>query len=149
MKERIVEILLVDDSEDDILMIEEAFENANLLNILQVVKDGEEAMAYLRQEGKYADAEMPGLILLDINMPKKNGFEVLEEIKADPNLKQTPVVMLTTSDRETDIVKSYSAGASSYITKPVGFDNLKKVIEQLGLYWAVVSKIPNPSGKKS
>ena len=148
MKEQIVEILLVEDSEDDIVMIEEALENAKLLNILQVVRDGEEAMAYLRREGRYANAVPPGLILLDINMPKKNGFEVLEEIKSDPQLKQTPVVMLTTSDRETDIVKSYSAGANSYITKPVGFENLKKVVEQLGLYWAVVAKIPHPAEKR-
>jgi CheY-like chemotaxis protein len=149
MKEQIVEILLVEDSEDDIVMIEEALENAKLLNILQVVRDGEEAMAYLRREGKYANAVPPGLILLDINMPKKNGFEVLEEIKSDPELKQTPVVMLTTSDRETDIVKSYSAGANSYITKPVGFENLKKVVEQLGLYWAVVARIPHPPEKEN
>jgi len=144
MSEQIVEILLVEDSEDDIVMIQEAMQNGNLLNILQVVRDGEEAIAYLRREGKYGNAAMPGLILLDINMPKKNGFEVLEEIKSDPNLKQIPVVMLTTSDREADIVKSYATGASSFITKPVGFENLKKVVEQIGLYWAVVAKIPDP-----
>ena len=142
MKEHIVEILLVEDSEDDIVMIEEAMDNGHMLNILQVVRDGVEAMAYLRQEGKYQDATLPGLILLDINMPMKNGFEVLEEMKADPHLKHIPVIMLTTSDRETDIVKSYASGACSFITKPVGIDKLKEVIKQIGLYWAVVAKIP-------
>ncbi len=137
-----VHILLVEDNEDDALMTREAFEAANVISLVQVVKDGEEAMAYLRKEGKYKDAERPGLILLDISMPKKDGFEVLKEIKADPKLKDLPVVMLTTSSREEDIVKSYSNGACSYISKPVRFKNFNEVIKVFKLYWSLVSKIP-------
>ncbi len=139
-----VQILLVEDNEDDALMTREAFEDANLINIVQMVKDGEEAMAYLRKEGKYQEAERPGLILLDISMPKKDGFEVLKEIKADPKLKDLPVVMLTTSSREEDIVKSYSAGDCSYISKPVRFQNFHEVIKVFKLYWSLVSRIPAP-----
>lgn len=136
-------ILLVEDNEDDILLEEEALTDAKLVNLMYVVRDGEEAMAYLRRQGKYKDAQMPGLILLDINMPKKNGFEVLKEIKEDPALMHLPVVMLTTSDREADIVKSYAKGACSFITKPMDFDKFKDVAKQFALYWALVSRIPS------
>ena len=139
---RSVEILLAEDNDDDILLIRESFADAKIVNVLNVVKDGEEALAYLRQEGKYKDAIMPGLLLLDINMPKKNGFEVLREIKADPALRHLPVVMLTTSQSETDVVKSYSEGACSYIMKPARFEELGKVVKQFALYWALVSRIP-------
>ncbi|MGB7949300.1 MAG: response regulator, partial [Candidatus Binatia bacterium] len=106
-----MEILLVEDNEDDILLEQEALADAKLVNLMCVVRDGEEAMAYLRRQGQYQNVPMPGLILLDINMPKKNGFEVLNEIKSDPALMHIPVVMLTTSDSEADIVKSYAKGA--------------------------------------
>ena len=144
MNELPVEILLVDDNDDDVLIIQEASTQEKLVNVLQVVPDGEEAMAYLRQQGKYKDAPQPGLVLLDINMPKKNGLEVLKEIKGDSTLRHIPVVMLTTSSREEDVVRSYTGGACSYITKPVAVDKLRGVLKQFELYWALVSKIPVP-----
>ena len=137
-----MEILLVEDSEDDIVLEQEALAEAKLVNLMSVVRDGEAAMAFLRRQGQYQDAQMPGLILLDINMPKKNGFEVLHELKADPALMHIPVVMLTTSDNEADIVKSYAKGACSYITKPMDFDKFRDVIKQFALYWALVTRIP-------
>ena len=143
MNTKPMQILLVEDNEDDILLEEEAIADAKLVNLMCVVRDGEEAMVYLRRQGKYQNAEMPGLILLDINMPKKNGFEVLNEIKADPALMHIPVVMLTTSDSEADIVKSYAKGACSYITKPMDFDKLRDVVRQFALYWALVTRIPS------
>lgn len=137
-----VEILLAEDNDDDILLIQESLADAKIFNVLNVVRDGEEAMAYLRREGEYQDAVMPGLLLLDINMPKKNGFEVLREIKADPALRHLPVVMLTTSQNETDVVRSYSEGACSYIMKPAQFEELRRVVKQFALYWALVVRIP-------
>ncbi len=137
-----VEILLAEDNDDDILLIRESFADAKIVNVLNIVKDGEEALAYLRQEGGYKDAVMPGLLLLDINMPKKNGFEVLKEIKADPALRHLPVVMLTTSQNEADVVKSYSEGACSYIMKPARFEELGQVLKQFALYWTLVARIP-------
>lgn len=143
MQNQAVQILLVEDNEDDVIMTMESFEEVNLTNVVNVVQDGEEAMAYLRRKGKYRNALLPGLVLLDINMPKKNGFEVLQEMKADPALRHIPVIMLTTSDREEDIVKSYANGACSFIPKPVGFDNFIKVAKQFSLYWALVARIPS------
>jgi CheY-like chemotaxis protein len=140
-----VEILLVEDNEDDVLLEQEAIVEVKLVNLMHVVRDGEEAMAYLRREGKYQNAHLPGLILLDINMPKKNGFEVLKEIKADPALMHIPIVMLTTSDNESDIVKSYAKGACSFITKPMDFDKFREVIRQFALYWALVARVPATS----
>jgi CheY-like chemotaxis protein len=137
-----MEILLVEDNEDDIVLEQEALADAKLINLLCVVRDGEQAMAYLCRHGKYQNAQAPGLILLDINMPKKNGFEVLNEIKADPALVHIPVVMLTTSDNEADIVKSYAKGACSYITKPMDFDKFRDVVKQFALYWALVATVP-------
>ena len=132
----------MEDNEDDVLLEQEALADAKLVNLMYVVRDGDEAIAYLRRQGKYHDAKVPGLILLDINMPKKNGFEVLNEIKADPALMHIPVVMLTTSDSEADIVKSYAKGACSYITKPMDFDKFRDVIRQFALYWALVATVP-------
>ena len=143
METQPMEILLVEDNEDDILLEQEALAEAKLVNLMSVVRDGEEAMAFLRRQGQYQDAQMPGLILLDINMPKKNGFEVLKELKADPALMHIPVVMLTTSDNEADIVKSYAKGSCSYITKPMDFDKFRDVIKQFALYWALVARIPS------
>ena len=138
-----IEILLAEDNDDDILLIRESFAEAKIVNVLNIVKDGEEALAYLRREGEYKDAVMPGLLLLDINMPKKNGFEVLKEIKADPALRHLPVVMLTTSQNEADVVKSYSEGACSYIMKPARFEELGQVLRQFALYWTLVARIPS------
>jgi len=143
METQPLEILLVEDNEDDILLEQEALAEAKLVNLMSVVRDGEEAMAFLRRQGRYQNAQIPGLILLDINMPKKNGFEVLNELKADPTLMHIPVVMLTTSDNEADIVKSYVKGACSYITKPMDFDKFREVVKQFALYWALVARVPS------
>ena len=141
-----VDLLLVEDNDDDIVLIQDCFGQAKLINVLRVVKDGEEALAYLRRKGKYKNAQLPGLVLLDINMPKKSGFEVLEEIKADPQLRHLPVIMLTTSGREEDVLRSYRLNACSYIKKPVKFEQLQEVIKQFSFYWALVVRIPtNPS----
>ena len=143
METQPLEILLVEDNEDDIVLEREALADAKLVNLMSVVRDGEEAMAFLRRQGRYQNAQIPGLILLDINMPKKNGFEVLNELKADPTLMHIPVVMLTTSDNEADIVKSYVKGACSYITKPMDFDKFREVVKQFALYWALVARVPS------
>ena len=137
-----VELLLVEDNEDDIVLIEEAFAEAKLMNVIFTVRDGEEALAYLRQEGPYNRMRRPGLVLLDINMPKMNGFEVLQAMKADPLLHSLPVVMLTTSDRDDDIVRSYTNGACSYIRKPMSLGQFIQVVKDFALYWTMVSQIP-------
>jgi len=137
-----IEVLLVEDNEDDIVLIEEAFTEAKLMNVIFTVRDGEEALAYLRQEGPYTHRRRPGLVLLDINMPKKNGFEVLQAMKADPLLQSLPVVMLTTSDREDDIVRSYTHGACSYIRKPMSLEQFAQVVKDFDLYWTMVSRVP-------
>lgn len=141
---RSFEILVVDDNEDDIVIIRRTFTKARLTNKVAYARSGEEALAYLRHSGQYAAAPppLPGLILLDIAMPRMDGFAVLAQLKADPALKKLPVVMLTTSSREEDIVRSYEGGACSYITKPVGFDAFARVIEQFELYWTLVAKVP-------
>ena len=138
-----MEILLVEDNEDDIVLEQEALAEAKLVNIMYVVRDGEEAIAYLKRQGRYRDAKMPGLILLDINMPKKNGFEVLKEIKSDADIRHIPVVMLTTSDSERDIVQAYAKGACSFITKPMDFDKFGEVAKQFALYWSLVARVPS------
>jgi CheY-like chemotaxis protein len=139
-----IEILLVDDNDDDVLLLTESFKDARFLNLMQVVHDGKEALAYLRRESPYQGARPPGLILLDINMPKMNGFELLQIIKADPHLRMIPVVMLTTSTRDEDIARSYDGGACSFVAKPVNLDRLKEVIKQFALYWTLVSIVPPP-----
>lgn len=144
MQTKPMEILLIEDNEDDILLEQEALADAKLVNLMHVVRDGEEALAFLRREGKYRGAQTPGLILLDINMPRKNGFEVLNEIKKDPALMHIPVVMLTTSDSESDIVKSYATGACSFITKPMNFEKFRDVVNQFAIYWALVARVPEP-----
>src|SRR5262249_18288509 len=121
---------------------EESFRDSKFVNLLHVVHDGEEALAYLRREGKHRSARIPGLVLLDINMPKMNGFEVLRAMKADPLLRTIPVVRLTTSTRAEDIARSYDSGACSFVSKPVNFEKLKEVIKQFTLYWSLVSVVP-------
>jgi chemotaxis family two-component system response regulator Rcp1 len=137
-----VEILLVEDNEDDVVLIQDAFVESRWVNVLNTVSDGEEALAYLRREGRYKVVPRPGLILLDINMPKKNGFEVLEAMKADPQLRSFPIIMLTMSEREDDIIRAYAGGACSFICKPVDLDQFSAVIEQFELYWGSISRIP-------
>ena len=145
MTNKPVEILLVDDNEDDVVIIQEAFAGARLLTVITRTQDGEDALQYLRREGAYKIARRPGLVLLDINMPKKNGFEVLTEMKADPALQHLPVVVLTTSDREEDVIQSYAVGACSYIKKPMDLERLRDVVKQFEQYWTVVSQLPQPS----
>lgn len=140
-----VTILMADDDEDDCMLAREALAESRLANNLYLVRDGEELMDYLYQRGKYADlnlAPRPGLILLDLNMPKKDGREALREIKADPQLKHIPVVVLTTSKAEEDIYRSYELGANSYITKPVTFASLVEVMKTLGKYWFEIVELP-------
>lgn len=144
MTSRPVEILLVEDNEDDVVIIQEAFAEFQLVNVLNTVSDGEEALAYLRREGQYKVVRQPGLILLDINMPKKNGFEVIQAMKADLRLRTLPVIMLTMSDRDEDVIRSYANGACSYIRKPVDLDQFHTVIKQFELYWTLISRIPIP-----
>lgn len=135
---------MADDDEDDRLMAKEAFEENKLSNSLYFVKDGEELMDYLHKRGDFNDsnAPTPGLILLDLNMPKKDGRTALSEIKSSPILKRIPVVILTTSKSEEDIVKSYDLGVSSFIPKPVTFDNLVNVIKTITGYWFGIVVLP-------
>jgi len=140
-----VELLLVEDNEDDIVLIDEAFAEAKLMNVIFKVRDGDEALAYLRHEGLYRHSRRPGLVLLDINMPKMNGFEVLQAMKADPILQSLPVVMLTTSEREDDIVRSYTDGACSYIRKPMTLKLFAQAVKDFELYWTMVSRVPPTS----
>jgi CheY-like chemotaxis protein len=137
-----VEILLVEDSQGDVRLIQEALQEAKVRNRMTVVGDGEEAMAYLRKQGRYARASNPGLVLLDLNLPKKNGFEVLQEIKEDEILKRIPVVILTTSQAEQDIVKSYDLYANAYITKPVDLDQFLAVVKAVEGFWLEIVRLP-------
>ena len=137
-----VDILLVEDNADHVELILKALRDNNVLNEVRVVTNGEEALDFLYQRGEYADAARPGLILLDIKLPKVAGIEVLRRIKADPKLKSIPVVMLTTSAGEEEMVDSYNYGANSYIVKPVDFEQFAKVIKELKLYWLVINSLP-------
>jgi len=138
-----VEILLVEDNEGDVGLVEEVFEDAKIRNTLHVAEDGEEAMLFLNKEKPFANAPTPDIILLDLNLPQKDGREVLEEIKTDDKLKRIPVVVLTTSKAEEDIVKSYDLHANSYITKPVDFDQFIKVIKSIEDFWLEVVRLPS------
>ncbi|MEM9400501.1 MAG: response regulator [Verrucomicrobiota bacterium] len=140
--QKALDILLVDDNEDDVFFVKKAFKHARLVNVLTVLSDGEQAIQYLKKEEPYADSVMPDLILLDINMPKVNGFEVLEYIKSQKHLLSLPVVMLTTSERDEDIIKSYESGACSYIQKPVDFNKMVEVAERFEFYWCLTTKLP-------
>ncbi len=137
-----INILLVDDSEDDIEFTKKALEETKLANSVAVVNDGIEAMSYLRKEGKYADVDTPSLIFLDLNMPRKDGREVLADIKADPVLRKIPVVVLTTSQAEEDILKSYDLHANCYVSKPVDFAGLSRVVRLIDDFWFGVVELP-------
>ncbi|MDA1015405.1 MAG: response regulator [Planctomycetota bacterium] len=139
-----INILLVDDNEDDAVLLEVVFRDSPVLNLLHTAKDGFEAMAYLQREGKFENARRPGLILLDINMPRKHGFEVLCEVKEDPKLRDIPVVMMTSSKRESDILQAYSGGACSFIAKPVDFERMRRVADHFANYWTQVVDVPQP-----
>ena len=140
----LIEVLLVEDDPGDVLMTKEAFADNKVKNNLNVVTDGVEALAFLRREGKYADAPYPDLILLDLNLPKKDGREVLAEIKADENLSHIPVVVLTTSGAHEDILGSYRLHANAYVTKPVDFEQFIKVVRQIDDFFVGVVKLPRP-----
>lgn len=137
-----ITILLADDDADDRLLVREAFEESHLLNTLETVEDGEELMNYLNQKGVYAGKPLPNLILLDLNMPRKNGMEALEEIKADMNLRRIPIVILTTSKAEEDIIRTYDLGVNSFVVKPVTFESLVELVKDLGKYWFQIVELP-------
>jgi CheY-like chemotaxis protein len=137
-----VEILLAEDNPGDVKLTKKALEQGKLVNNLHVVNDGVEAMTFLRNEGEYADTPRPDLILLDLNMPRMDGRDVLEELKADDDLKRIPVVVLTSSGAEEDVVKSYDLHANAYLTKPVDFDGFLEVINTLEEFWLEVVKLP-------
>lgn len=146
-----ITILMADDDPDDRLLAQNAFKVSRLANDLRLVVDGEELMDYLKRRGKYADPALsprPGLILLDLNMPRKDGREALAEIKADPDLQTIPVVVLTTSKADEDIYRSYAVGASSFITKPVSFEGLVDVIRTVGHYWFEIVELPKRAAPK-
>ena len=137
-----IDILLVDDDPGDVLLTQKALKSGKLYNTLNVAKDGIEALEYLRQEGQFKDVNRPDLILLDLNMPRMNGKETLAEIKKDPNLKTIPVVVLTTSDADKDVLQSYDLHASCYVTKPVDLQQFTNVVQSLKEFWLCVVKFP-------
>jgi len=139
---RPIEILLVEDSPTDALMTQEAFNGSKLLNKIHVVDNGVDALDFLRKKGPYAEVSRPDLILLDLNLPKKNGREVLEEIKNDTDLRIIPVVVLTSSKAEEDILKSYKLHANCYITKPVEFSKLIEIVQSIREFWFSVVTLP-------
>lgn len=141
----LIPILLAEDDPDDVAITQRALKKANILNPLYVVRDGEEVMEYLEHRGRYGSPEKaprPGLILLDLNMPRMNGREVLKEVKGNPALRRIPIVILTTSKQEEDIIRSYDDGANTYITKPVEFHQFMEIVQALGRYWLCIAEIP-------
>ena len=140
---RVINVLLVEDDPGDVLMTREAFEEY-LHNRLDVVSDGSEALAYLRREGEYTDAPRPDLILLDLNLPRRDGREVLAEIKADEGLQHIPVIVLTTSRADEDVLRSYQLHANAYVTKPVDFDGFIEAIKQIDHFFVSVVQLPTP-----
>lgn len=137
-----IELLLVEDNPGDVVLTREALKESKVWSNLHVVEDGEEALAFLRQEGAYAEAPLPDIILLDLNLPRKDGREVLSIIKVNENLKRIPVVILTTSDAEEDILKAYNLNANCYITKPVDFKQFIKVVRAIEEFWLTIVKLP-------
>jgi CheY-like chemotaxis protein len=147
---RSITILMADDDEDDRVLTADALKQSRLINDLRFVVDGEDLMHYLRGQGAYAEgglpAPRPGLILLDLNMPKKDGREALGEIKTDPELRRIPVVVLTTSRAEEDIVRTYDLGVNSFVSKPVTFEELASAMQRLACYWFDLVELPQESG---
>ena len=144
-KRKPITILMADDDDEDRMMTKKAWDNSRLANDLRFVEDGEELMEYLGRRGEYADpasSPRPGLILLDLNMPKMDGREALREIKSTPELRRIPIVVLTTSKAEENIFRSYDLGANSFISKPVTFDRLAAIIQQIGTYWFELVETP-------
>jgi chemotaxis family two-component system response regulator Rcp1 len=144
---RLAEILLVEDNPGDVRLTQEALKEGKVLNNMHVAEDGVEAMAFLRQEGQCADAPRPDVILLDLNLPRKDGREVLAEVKNDPGLRRIPVVILTVSQDEQDILKTYDSHANCYITKPVNLDRFLTVVKSIEDFWLTIVKLP-PDGMR-
>ena len=140
--QRIVEILLVDDNIGDVVLTKEALKGAEFSNHVSVVRDGCEAIEFLRRTEKYANAKRPDLILLDINMPRKNGCEVLEDVRSDEELRLIPVVILTSSEAEDDIRRAYALGANCFVTKPADLDEMVKVVQAINHFWLSIAKLP-------
>ena len=143
---RAVQMLLVEDNLGDIRLTKETLRDAKVMVNLHVVGDGVEAMAFLRQEGKYTRSPRPDLVLLDLNLPKKDGREVLTEVKQDPDLRRIPVVILTISNGQEDILKSYNLHANAYVTKPLNLEQFSKIVKAIEDFWFTVVKLP-PNGK--
>lgn len=142
---RPINILLVEDNPGDVELTEDALRRSKVATKVSVVTDGEDAMDYLRQQSAYEEETMPDLVLLDLNLPRKDGMEVLREMKDDSNLKHIPVVVLTTSEAERDILASYSLGANCFISKPVDLTEFRKVVESIDDFWFTIVKLPSPS----
>jgi len=140
-----IDVLLVEDDPGDVLMTREAFEDYKIRNTLHVATNGVEAMAFLRKEGEHAEAPTPDLILLDLNLPKMDGREVLAAVKEDPGLRSIPVVVLTTSEAEEDVVRSYSLHANAYVTKPVDFERFVTVVQQIDEFFVSIVRLPRSS----
>ena len=138
----VIDVLLVEDDPGDALMTQEAFEHHKIRNSLHIVRDGVEALQFLRREGEHANAPRPGLIMLDLNLPRMDGREVLAEVKADERFRSIPVVVLTTSEAEEDILRSYNLHANAYVTKPVDFDRFIEVVRQIDDFFVTVVKLP-------
>jgi chemotaxis family two-component system response regulator Rcp1 len=143
-----IEILLADDNLGDIRLAIETFKDAKIHNQVNVVSDGVEAMAYLRKQGKYTNATRPDVILLDLNMPRKDGREVLKEVKEDPDLRRIPVVILTISQAEQDILKAYDLHANCYITKPVDLEQFNIIVQSIENFWFSIVKLPPKESNK-
>ncbi len=141
---RTAEILLVEDNPGDVRLAREALKDSKIANRLHVVEDGVEAIAFLRREGPHAAAVRPDLILLDLNLPRKDGREVLAEIKADPDLRRIPVVVLTISRSDEDILKTYDLHANCYVSKPVDFEQFTKIVRSIGSFWFTIVTLPPP-----
>jgi CheY-like chemotaxis protein len=139
---KVIDVLLVEDDPGDVLMTREAFQHYKIRNQLHVVTDGEQALQFLHRTGEYASAPRPGLILLDLNLPRRDGLEVLAELKADPGLRVIPVVILTTSQAEEDILRSYALHANAYVSKPVDFERFMEVIRQIDSFFVTVVQLP-------
>jgi len=143
-----IQVLLVEDNPGDVRLTKEALKEGKMLNRVTVVGDGVEALSFLRRQGKYADAGQPDLILLDLNLSKKDGRQVLAEIKADPGLKRIPVVVLTTSSAEEDIFKTYDLHANCYVTKPVDLEQFMRVVKSIEDFWITVVKLPSEDAER-
>ena len=137
---KMIDILLVEDNPDHVILTKRVLEDNKVSNKVYVCSDGAEALDFVYRKAKYSDAPRPGLILLDVKLPRVDGFEVLKKLKSDPTLKSIPIVMLTTSARDEEIARGYNEGANSYVTKPVKFDEFTEKIKNVGLYWGLVSE---------